>query len=338
MNPPPFITPAGLIFGKPALPAERTATAEAEALLPPTPTPTPLPSPVDDTTNFLFDGSVFHALIGTVAEFLGEADIPIMGRDSSIINEWWRVETEQYLMGRSPQSEFTVQVPRWQVMESGSILPDRSPVYVPAGDRVLLFLMANTLGDIPPLSSHVYFIPRAGHLSDPSAGIFPISDGRLTIRQDGVPKEVELESFLRRFYEVAAMAERHTGPYPPVIAPPPSPTPAPTPVGGRFSAESLSAAVDALPDELKLVISDDVVIVFNDDNRERTLFFNFNGPATAFHLPTASYSDLRPEDPPSLRFRGTRKYTTPEAAEAINQAIYGDDAVINAVRAWVASQ
>ncbi|MCH8102038.1 MAG: hypothetical protein IIB28_02635 [Chloroflexi bacterium] len=334
----PLITPAGPARPAP-LPEERTATAEAEALLPPTPTATPLPSPIEDTTNLLFDDRVFHVLIGTVAEFLGEAEIPIIGRDSSFINEWWRIETEKYLMGLFPQADFTVQVEKWQVMEDGTVLPLRFPFSVPEGERVLVFLTVGQQASRPPLSSHVFAIPQTGYPDGgPNAAIMLIRDGRLTVRQAGEPLEVELADFLEQFNEVAAIADRHTGPYPPIASPTPTPTPAPTPVGGIFTAETLGPAIERLTDDLKLVISEDVVIVFNDGDRARNLFFNFNGPATAFHLPTASYSDLRLEEPPSLYFEGTRRYFTPEAAEAINQAIYGSDVVIEAVRAFVAAQ
>ncbi len=336
--PAPFITPAGSARPAP-LPGEQTATAEAEALLPPTPTPTPLPSPVEDTTTLLFDGRVFHVLIGTVAELLGEAEIPIIGRDSSFINEWWRIETEEYLVGNSPDAEFTVQVEKWQVMEDGTRMPLRFPFSVPKGERVLVFLAFGQPSNRPPLSSRMFTIPQTGFPDGgPNAAIMPIRDGRLTIRRDGEPLEVDLAEYLERLNEVASIAGRFTGPYPPEADRNPTPTPAPTPTGGIFTKETLGPAIERLPDELKLVISEDVVIVFNDDDRERTFFIVFNGPATAFHLPTASYSDLRPEEPPSLRFRGTRRYFTPEAAEAINQAIYGSDVVMKAVRAFVEAQ
>ena len=347
--PPATAAPRDPSFNKPVgpsgpptqipLPPAQTATAEAEALLPPTPTATPLPSPIEDTTNLLFDDRVFHVLIGTVAEFLGEAEIPLIGRDSSFINEWWRIETEQYLVGNSPDAEFTVQVEKWQVMRDGTRMPLRFPFSVPSGEPVLVFLAFGQPSNRPPVSNSMFTIPRTGFPDGgPNAAIIPIRDGRLTVRQDGKPVEVDLAGFLDRLIEVASVTGRFTGPYPPEVERAPTPTPAPTPTGGVFTKEKLGQAIERVPDELKLVISEDVVVVFNDGDRARNFFFNFNGPATAFHLPTASYSDLRPEEPPSLRFRGTRRYFTPEAAEAINKAIYGDDVVMKAVRAFMASQ
>ena len=343
--PPATPAPPAPFFGRPGPggPApsaeERTATAEAEALLPPTPTATALPSPIEDTMNLLYDEVVRHVLIGTVAEFLGEADIPIIGRDSSFINEWWRIETEEYLMGRFPEAEFVVQVEKWQVMEDGTRMPLRFPFSMFEGERVVVFLVFGQGTSRPPLSSRVFTIPQTGFPDGgPNAAIMPIRDGRLTVRQDGEPVEVDLAEFLRRFSEVAVIADRFTGPYPPEVATAPTPTPVPTPPGGVFTKETLGPAIERVPDELKLVISEDVIVVFNDGDRARNFFFNFNGPATAFHLPTASYSDLRPEEPPSLRFGGTRHYFTPEAAGAINQAIYGSDVVMAAVRAFVTAQ